>query len=185
MALAAGGGMKGRWILWVPLVAVLALGVLFAWGLTREPSAPIASQWIDRPMPPFDLPRATEGVQGFSTRGETGGTPRLVNLFASWCIPCRAEAPQLDALARAGVQIDGVAIRDRPEDVALFLEMTGNPYARIGADPRSELMIAMGSAGVPETFIVDGNGVVRRQIQGVITDAMVPQIIAEMRALGR
>jgi cytochrome c biogenesis protein CcmG, thiol:disulfide interchange protein DsbE len=175
--------MRGRWILWLPLAVVLALGLLFAWGLTREPNAPVTSQWIDRPMPPFDLPPATAGVQGFSTRANAGGEARLVNLFASWCIPCRAEAPQLDALARAGVRIDGVAIRDRPEDVARFLAETGNPYARIGADPRSELMIALGSAGVPETFIVDGNGVVRRQIQGVITDDMVLEIMAELRAL--
>jgi cytochrome c biogenesis protein CcmG/thiol:disulfide interchange protein DsbE len=131
----------------------------------------------------MDLPPATAGVTGFSTRVPVAGQPRLVNLFASWCIPCRAEAPQLEALARAGVQIDGVAIRDRPEDVALFLQQTGNPYARIGADPRSELMIALGSAGVPETFIVDGSGIVRGQIQGVITQAMVPEIIARLEAM--
>jgi cytochrome c biogenesis protein CcmG, thiol:disulfide interchange protein DsbE len=175
--------MKGRLILWVPLALIAILGVLFAFGLTREPSRPVASQWIDQPLPPFELPSAVEGMEGFSTNGLATGEPRLLNIFASWCIPCRAEAPQLDQLARAGVIIEGVAIRDRPEDVARFLSETGNPYARIGADPRSELMISLGSAGVPETFIVDGRGIVREQIQGVITPAMVPELLGKLRAL--
>lgn len=175
--------MTGRVILWLPLALIAILGVLLAYGLTREPGRPVASQWIDRPLPRFDLPPAVEGVAGFSTTSLATGEPRLLNVFASWCVPCRAEAPQLDQLARAGVIIEGVAIRDRPEDVARFLTETGNPYARIGADPRSELMIAMGSAGVPETFIVDGRGVVREQIQGVITPAMVPELLDKLRAL--
>lgn len=175
--------MKGRAILWVPLTLIVLLGLLFAFGLTREPSRPVASQWIDRPLPRFDLPPATQGAQGFATTSLADGQPRLLNIFASWCIPCRAEAPQLEELARAGVIIEGVAIRDRPEDVARFLAETGNPYARIGADPRSELMIALGSAGVPETFIVDGRGIVREQIQGVITPDMVPELITKLQAL--
>jgi cytochrome c biogenesis protein CcmG/thiol:disulfide interchange protein DsbE len=163
------------------LVAIL--GIIFAFGLTREPSRPIASHWIDRPLPSFDLPPAIAGVQGVSNASLATGEPRLLNIFASWCIPCRAEAPQLDQLARAGVVIEGVAIRDRPDDVARFLAETGNPYARIGADPRSELMIALGSAGVPETFIIDGRGIVREQIQGAITPAMVPELLAKLRAM--
>lgn len=175
--------MKGRLILWVPLALIGILGLLFAFGLTREPGRPVASQWIDRPLPRFDLPPAVEGVPGFSTTSFATGEPRLLNIFASWCVPCRAEAPQLDQLARAGVIIEGVAIRDRPEDVARFLAETGNPFARIGADPRSELMIALGSAGVPETFIIDGRGIVREQIQGVITPVMVPELMAKLEAL--
>jgi cytochrome c biogenesis protein CcmG/thiol:disulfide interchange protein DsbE len=175
--------MKGRWILWAPLAIIAVLAVLFAFGLTREPSRPVASQWIDRPLPRFELPPAVEGAQGFSTTSFADGQPRLLNIFASWCIPCRAEAPQLEELARAGVIIEGVAIRDRPEDVARFLAETGNPFTRIGADPRSELMIALGSAGVPETFIIDGRGVVREQVQGVITPAMVPELLEKLRTL--
>ncbi len=175
--------MKGRLILWLPLAFIAVLGLLFAFGLTREPSRPVASQWIDRPLPRFELPPAVAGMEGFSTTSLATGEPRLLNIFASWCIPCRAEAPQLEQLAQAGVIIEGVAIRDRPDDVSRFLAETGNPYARIGADPRSELMIAMGSAGVPETFIIDGRGIVREQIQGVITPAMVPQLLARLRSM--
>lgn len=174
--------MKARLILWVPLFALLGLGLLFAWGLTREPSAPVRSQIIGQPIPAMTLQSALPDGEGFATAASLG-KPRLVNLFASWCVPCRAEAPQLEALARAGVHIDGVAIRDRPEDVARFLAETGNPYARIGGDPRSQLMLAFGSAGVPETFIVDRNNVVVHQIQGAITDAMIPDILSRLERL--
>src|SRR3546814_3417051 len=89
-------------------------------------------------MPLFDLPPATAGVEGLKSSQLADGRPRLVNVFASWCIPCRAEAPQLEALKAAGVPIDGIAIRDRPEDVAMFLREYGNPFDRIGADMQSK-----------------------------------------------
>ena len=177
--------MKGRWIVWAPLALVLLMGALFVWGLQRDDNRMVASQWIDQPLPTFDLPPATEGVVGLSSTAMATGQPRLLNIFASWCIPCRAEAPQLAALAAEGVAIDGIAIRDRPEDVARFLAETGNPYARIGADERSSVQIALGSSGVPETFIVDGRGIIRQQIQGVITPAMMPEIRAKLRDLAR
>jgi cytochrome c biogenesis protein CcmG, thiol:disulfide interchange protein DsbE len=175
--------MKGRLILWVPLIGVLLLGLLFAWGLMRGEDRLVASQWIDQPLPAFELGPATDGVAGLTSTGMATGEPRLLNFFASWCVPCRAEAAQLDAIAAAGVPIDGIAIRDRAEDVARYLAETGNPYARIGADPRSQVQIAFGSSGVPETFLVDGRGIIRKQIQGIITPDMVPGLLAELRAM--
>ena len=80
----------------------------------------------------------------------------------------------------AGVPIDGIAIRDRPEDVAMFLREYGNPFDRIGSDMQSSVQIALGSSGVPETFLVDGKGVIREQIQGVILADRVPEIIAKL-----
>ncbi len=76
-------------------------------------------------------------------------------------MPCAAEAPQLDQLAKLGVAIYAVAIRDRPEDITDFLKRYGDPYRRIGSDPTSSVQIAMGSSGVPETFVVDGKGIIR------------------------
>src|SRR3546814_17371751 len=89
-------------------------------------------------MPLCDLPPATAGVEGLKSSQLADGRPRLVNVFASWCIPCSAEAPQLEALKAAGVPIDGIAIRDRPEDVAMFLREYGNPFDRIGADRQTD-----------------------------------------------
>jgi cytochrome c biogenesis protein CcmG/thiol:disulfide interchange protein DsbE len=86
-------------------------------------------------------------------------------------------------LRRAGVRIDGIAIRDRPEDVAQFLREYGNPFDRIGSDMQSSVQIALGSSGVPETFIIDGKGIIREQHQGVILDAHVPELLAKLEAL--
>ena len=108
------------------------------------------------------------------------GQPRLVNVFASWCVPCIAEAPLLMELKRQGVPIDAIAVRDQPEDVADFLGRHGDPFERIGADPESRVQIALGSSGVPETFIVDGRGIIRYQHMGPIEPGDVPAILARM-----
>jgi cytochrome c biogenesis protein CcmG, thiol:disulfide interchange protein DsbE len=175
--------MKRRWILFVPLAIISLLFGMFIYRLSAPEDRLIESQWINQPMPLFDLPPATAGVAGLKSSDLADGQPRLVNIFASWCIPCKAEAPQLEALARAGVPIDGIAIRDRPEDVAAFLAETGNPFQRIGADMQSSVQIALGSSGVPETFLVDGKGIIREQIQGIITPEMVPEIQRKLEAM--
>jgi cytochrome c biogenesis protein CcmG, thiol:disulfide interchange protein DsbE len=175
--------MKNRWVLFMPLAIVSLLFGMFIYRMSAPDDKMVASRWIDKPMPLFDLPPATDGIAGLKSGDLADGQPRLVNVFASWCIPCKAEAPQLDAMAKAGVPIDGIAIRDRPEDVAAFLAETGNPFDRIGADMQSSVQIALGSSGVPETFIVDGKGIIREQIQGIITADMVPEIKAKLEAL--
>ena len=112
------------------------------------------------------------------------GEPQLINLFGSWCIPCRVEAPQLDTLERQGATITGVALRDRPEDLAQFLETFGNPYTRIGRDDVSEMQFALGASGVPETFVVDGQGRITYQHIGPLAPSDVPTIMAELRKAG-
>jgi cytochrome c biogenesis protein CcmG/thiol:disulfide interchange protein DsbE len=175
---------RSRLLLWLPAFAILLLGILFAVGLKRGgESRLIESRWINQPVPSFTLPPATPDLPGVASSTFADGKPRLINVFASWCVPCRVEAPQLEALKQQGVIIEGVAIRDRPEDLARFLNEFGNPYAAIGADVRSEVQIALGSSGVPETFLVDGRGIIRQQIQGVITEEMVPELVAKMRAM--
>jgi cytochrome c biogenesis protein CcmG/thiol:disulfide interchange protein DsbE len=109
------------------------------------------------------------------------GNPKLLNVFASWCVPCIAEAPQLAALERGGANIVGVAIRDRQQDLQVFLARHGNPFSRIGADDLSELQLAIGSAGVPETFVIDGEGVIRYQHIGDIRDSDVPMLLEKLR----
>lgn len=175
--------MTKRWLLFVPLAIMGLLFGAFIYRLVTPAETLIRSQWIDKPMPLFDLPPATAGVEGLKSSQLADGKPRLVNVFASWCIPCRAEAPQLEALKAAGVPIDGIAIRDRPEDVATFLREYGNPFDRIGSDMQSSVQIALGSSGVPETFLIDGKGIIREQHQGIILAEQVPEIIAKLEAM--
>ena len=175
--------MNRRPIFWVPLgVALVVILGLFLWPLLRPPSRTIQSQLVGEPVPEFALPPALPGRPGLSSASLRGGEPRVVNIFASWCIPCRAEAPQLDALARRGVPIDGIAVRDRPQDLAGFLASWGDPFRAIGADNDRRVQIALGSAGVPETFVIDGQGVIRHQHIGAINPQDVPAIVAAWEA---
>lgn len=176
---------RARWIAWAPLAFVAMLGLLFVWGLNRGGDRLIASHWIDQPMPAFDLPPASQDRPGLSSAALSDGRPRIVNVFASWCIPCRVEAPVLEQLRARGVVIEGVAIRDRPQDLARYLAENGNPYASIGADARGQVQIALGSSGVPESFLVDGGGIIREQIQGIIAAEDVPGVIAKLEGMQR
>jgi cytochrome c biogenesis protein CcmG/thiol:disulfide interchange protein DsbE len=97
-------------------------------------------------------------------------------------VPCIAEAPLLTELERRGVPIDAIAVRDRPEDVAAFLARHGDPFDRIGTDPESRIQLALGSSGVPETFIVDGRGVIRYQHMGPIEPGDVATILRRWEA---
>ncbi|MEQ1510318.1 MAG: redoxin family protein [Sphingopyxis sp.] len=176
---------RTSWLAWAPLAFVAVLGLLFVWGLVRPDSRLIASHWIDQPMPAFDLSPASPDRPGLNSRNLADGRPRIVNVFASWCIPCRVEAPVLEQLRARGVIIEGIAIRDRPQDLARYLAENGNPYSSIGADERSSVQIALGSSGVPESFLVDGRGIIREQIQGVIAADQIPALVAKLEAMHR
>jgi len=104
----------------------------------------------------------------------------LLNVFASWCVPCIGEAPVLGELQKRGVRIDAIAVRDTPDALGAFFAQHGNPYERIGADQQSEVQIALGSAGVPETFVIDGKGVIRRQYIGPLSRANIPGVLREL-----
>ncbi|MGB7408710.1 MAG: redoxin family protein, partial [Pontixanthobacter sp.] len=139
------------WRLWLPLALfALFLGIA-AYQITQPKDEFVSSAMIGQEVPPFDLSPATETRPGLTQADLTDGTPKLLNIWASWCVPCIAEAPHLEALKEQGAQIVGVAIRDRPEDVAQFLQTHGNPYTRIGADDLSQVQMSIGSSGVPET----------------------------------
>jgi cytochrome c biogenesis protein CcmG/thiol:disulfide interchange protein DsbE len=168
--------------LWVPLALFgLFFGVV-ASGLIRPSSTTITSKMIGKPLPTFSLPPAHPPQPGLGSASFKAGQPRLLNIFASWCIPCIAEAPVLLKLAQRGVPIDAIAIRDRPEDVQRFLTRNGNPYQRIGSDVQSSVQMALGSSGVPETFVIDGKGIIRHQHIGDIREEDLPEIMAALRA---
>jgi cytochrome c biogenesis protein CcmG/thiol:disulfide interchange protein DsbE len=167
-----------RLILWVPLVLFAAFLIVVAFGLYAPSDRMIRSKMVGKPMPEFVLEPSIAAQPGLSASDLRAGKPRLVNVFASWCVPCIAEAPQLMALKARGVPIDGIAIRDRSEDVAAFLARNGNPFERIGADPASQVQLALGSSGVPETFVVDGRGIIRLQHMGAINPEDMGAILA-------
>jgi cytochrome c biogenesis protein CcmG/thiol:disulfide interchange protein DsbE len=160
----------------------LAFLVTVAIGLRKPSDTQIRSAMIGKPMPDFALEAAVANHPPLAAADLRSGKPRLVNVFASWCVPCKAEAPQLMALKRSGVPIDGVAIRDRSGDVARFLVEWGDPFERIGSDPASKVQFALGSSGVPETFVVDGGGVIRHQHIGDIRPENVAEILAAWEA---
>lgn len=174
--------MRKSWLVWVPLALFALFFGIVAYGLVNPAERTIDSKLIGKPLPQFALPAATPGIPGLARADLAGGgEPRLLNIFASWCLPCIAEAPVLEGLARQGVQIDAIAIRDRPEDVAAFLKRHGNPYKRIGSDVDSRVQLALGSSGVPETFVIDGKGVIRYQHIGDIRPEHVPTILDQLR----
>lgn len=173
--------MRGGWKFWLPLALFAGFVGLVAVQLYRPAEREVKSAMTGKPIPQFALRAAVPARPGVTTADLTNGKPHLLNIWASWCVPCAAEAPQLEALRRQGAEIAGVAIRDRPEDVAAFLARYGNPYSRIGADDLSEVQMGIGSSGVPETFVVDGKGIVRYQHIGDIRPEHVPMLLQKLK----
>jgi cytochrome c biogenesis protein CcmG/thiol:disulfide interchange protein DsbE len=172
------------WRFFLPLALFLAFVGVAAYQLAQPKDEFVHSAMIGQPMPQFAMRPAVPERPGLALADLRDGKPKLVNIFASWCLPCAAEAPQLAALKAQGAPLVGVAIRDHPEDVAAFLARYGNPFDRIGADDRSSLQLAIGSSGVPETFVVDGKGTIRYQHIGDIRPEQVGMIMDKLREAG-
>jgi cytochrome c biogenesis protein CcmG/thiol:disulfide interchange protein DsbE len=174
-----------NWRLWIPLLLFASFLGIAAYQLTQPKDEFVESRMIGQPLPYFDLPAASDGLAGIKSAQFADGKPRLLNIWASWCVPCIAEAPQLEALRQQGVEIASIAIRDRPEDVARFLGQYGNPYVAVGRDDLSEVQLAIGSSGVPETFVIDGKGVIRYQHIGDIRADDIPLLLAKLQEAGQ
>ncbi len=156
---------RRRLLLAAPLGVAVVGGASF-WAMLRgmasgnfDPRG-VPSPIVGRKVPDFTLPSQAPG-QGFSSAELAAGKPVLVNFFASWCVPCVEEHPALMALAQARVPIWAIAYKDAPPRVAKFVADHGNPYARIASDEPGRVAIDWGVSGVPETFLVDGQGIVR------------------------
>ena len=157
----------------LPLLALVALIAVFAFSIDRDPSL-IRSVLINKPAPQFTLAAVGPlGVPGFDTAALKGQVT-VVNVFASWCIPCRAEHPLLVGVKDiAGVRLFGINQADTPENARNFLDELGNPYDAIGADRDRRVSIDWGVYGVPETFVVDANGIITFKVTGPLTPEVV------------
>jgi cytochrome c biogenesis protein CcmG/thiol:disulfide interchange protein DsbE len=170
-----------RLLIWAPLALFALIFALVAGGLIKPADRNVHSAMVGKPLPELAMKPLLPNKPGVAS-AELKGKPRLLNVFASWCIPCIAEAPQLMALKRAGVEIDAIAIRDTPEAVQAFLARNGDPYARIGDDPTGKAQIALGSSGVPETFLIDAQGKIVDQHIGDIRADDVPELLRKLEA---
>src|SRR5690348_1906132 len=165
----------------IPILLLLVILSGLVWRLVKPPSAAVPSQMVERSLPQFDLAAALPGKPGLKSADFANSEPRLLNIFASCCVPCIDEASVLSELKARGVKIDAIAVRDTPIAVAGFLADHGDPYERLGIDAQSDVQISLGSSGVPESFIVDGRGVIRRQYIGALTEENIPGVIKEMK----
>ena len=172
--------MRG-WTLWLPLAVFAALVAVVAVQLYRPADRTVRSALVGKQMPTVTLRPIVADRPGIPGAVLADGHPRLINVFASWCIPCVAEAPQLMRLKRMGIEIDGIAVHDQRADVAAFLAGGGNPYARIGDDPMGSVQLSLGSSGVPESFVIDGSGRIVLQHVGGIRDDDIAEIAAAVR----
>jgi cytochrome c biogenesis protein CcmG/thiol:disulfide interchange protein DsbE len=160
--------MTRKLVFLLPVGLFAVLLAVFATGLGRDPHL-LPSALIDRPAPDFSLPALYDGA-GSLNRKDLEGRVTLVNFFASWCVPCREEQPELIALTRRpGVILDGIAYKDKPEDSRRFLDRLGNPYSHIGVDRDGTTAIDFGVYGVPETYVVDPSGRIRYRHVGPLS----------------
>jgi len=175
-----------RWLSVLPLVIVAALTILFVgWSLKRDPSIK-PDALVGRAIPETVLPMLTGDQPGpghldLKTAGV--GRPMLVNVFASWCLPCRAEHPQLMGLKARGVAVVGVAWKDDPVATRAFLDELGDPYAMVLVDREGRAGLDLGITGAPETFAVNAMGQVVAKSSGPLMDpAEIERLVAAIQA---
>ena len=171
-----GGGI--RWVTLLPLAGFLLIGGFFLWGLMFGNPRIIPSVLIGKPAPAFDLPplkglTGPDGrpVPGLSSKDLKTPGVKMLNFFGSWCVSCRVEHPFLMELARRReMPLYGIAFKDAPKNTLAWLQELGNPYERIGMDPRQRTAIDFGVTGAPETFFIDERGIIIYKYIGPLSE---------------
>ena len=173
-----------RWITVVPIAAFAVLAFFLFKSLWSPTPDAIPSVLINKPAPRLVLPALDEQSAAFTAADLTAGHVSVVNVFASWCAPCRLEAVQLNSLSKLpGIAVYGLAQKDKPEATRAFLDEVGNPFARIARDDDGRASIEWGVYGVPETFVVDGKGIIRLKFVGQLTEeVLAEQVIPAIKA---
>ena len=174
---------RRRWLLLLPLALFLALATLFVLRLGAGDPSRIPSALIGRPAPPTALPpvagltQAGKPLPGIDTAAFKGAVS-LVNVWASWCVPCHDEAPLLTQLAQdARIRLVGINYKDQPDNARRFLGRYGNPFVAVGVDPNRRASIEWGVYGVPETFVVGRDGRIFYKLIGPITPANYDMVL--------
>lgn len=158
-----------RLLRFAPALVGVALLALFGVGLTLGPPDRLDSAYQDKALPAFTLPPLYDEQGDLTSDDLQSGGPVLVNIFASWCAPCRVEHPQLMALKESGVPIYAINYKDTRNAAKRFLNRLGNPYTKIGFDKRGAVALNLGVYGVPETFVIDGAGRVLKRLVGPLS----------------
>jgi cytochrome c biogenesis protein CcmG, thiol:disulfide interchange protein DsbE len=172
---------------WLHFIVPVAVVVLAAW-FFRDLIAPLSgahrSTLVGRPAPALALPALDRTTRQFTSTDLRSGHVTVVNVWASWCVPCRAEAPALAAISRTrSAKLYGIVYEDKPAAAREFLKQIGNPFARLNLDADGRAGKVWGVYGLPETFVIDGKGIVRLRFTGPIvantlTDVIMPAIVS-------
>jgi cytochrome c biogenesis protein CcmG/thiol:disulfide interchange protein DsbE len=172
-----------RLLVIIPLIVFLALAALFLLRLGAGDPSRIPSALIGRAVPPTDLPpvpgleRDGKPVPGLGAASFTGAVT-LLNVWASWCVPCHDEAPLLMELAAdTRIRLVGINYKDQPDNARRFLGRHGNPFVAVGADPNGRASIDWGVYGVPETFLIGRDGRIAFKLVGPITPHNYPAVL--------
>lgn len=181
--------LRRRLVVALPLILFAGLAVIFLVRLyggdpSRLPSALIGKQVPDFKLEPLaELVDGGTPVKGFASGILYGNKVSLVNVWASWCVPCRAEHPFLMELAkRSDIQVLGLNYKDKAANARRFLGTHGNPYERVGVDPNGRTSVDWGVYGVPETFVVDKKGIIRFKQIGPITQDSLKRFLPQIEA---
>ena len=177
---------QARLWLALPLLGFLALAALFFFRLGAGDPSRIPSALINKPVPEFALPPIADGSGPGLSDADLAAGVHVVNVWGSWCGPCRLEHPLLMRLAADGrFGMAGINQKDLPENATRFLGAFGNPFDRIGADPDGRASIDWGVYGVPETFVIGRDGTIRHKHIGPLLPAHMPGFMDKVRAAAR
>ena len=173
-----------RWIYLLPAAGFAVLALFLFKSLWSPAPDVIPSVLINKPAPRLVLPGLDAQSAAFTPADLTAGHVSVVNVFASWCAPCRLEAVQLNSLSKLpGIAVYGLAQKDKPEATRAFLDEVGNPFARIARDDDGRASIEWGVYGVPETYVVDGKGIIRLKYVGPLSDDVLEkQVVPAIKA---
>jgi len=185
---------RSLWLALLPVVLFSALVVVFYKGLTGgDTSKKLPSVLIGKPVPEFDL-GPIEGllvdgkpVPPFKFAELKKGQVTIVNFWASWCVPCRQEHPQLIELGKMkDFRLVGINYKNKPSEAAQFLRQLGSPFAAIGSDVKGRVGIEWGVVGLPETYLVDGKGIIRYKFIGPISKkALHEDLLPKIREIAK